>query len=206
MQCNAIFSIVRIWSYSACVRRRLWLKAFFASLPRNASRLCLCAMNFSDDEDFFARAGEDDDELLPFEGYECNQPPEEMLPPEDEVILEPEQTQKGSAARGSSQPGQGSQISEVEFDCNERKSRRSPLPFFISLEVVPGTQHYSRPIPHPTPPHPTSSILPTPSHPIHFTPPIPTHLTPLHPLHPIRILSHPTPTTSVDGFLGLLFM
>ena len=93
MQCNAIFSIVRIWSYSACVRRRLWLKAFFASLPRNASRLCLCAMDFSDDEDFFARAGEDEDELLPFEGYECNQPPEEMPPPEDEVILEPEQFQ-----------------------------------------------------------------------------------------------------------------
>ena len=32
MQCNAIFSIVRIWSYSACVRRRLWLKAFFCIL------------------------------------------------------------------------------------------------------------------------------------------------------------------------------
>ena len=42
-------------------------------------------MNFSDDEDFFARAGEDEDDLLPFEGYECYQPPEEM-PPEEEVI------------------------------------------------------------------------------------------------------------------------
>ena len=40
-------------------------------------------MNFSDDEDFFERAGEDEDDLLPFEGYECYQPPEEM-PPEGE--------------------------------------------------------------------------------------------------------------------------
>ena len=60
-------------------------------------------MNFSDDEDFFERAGEDEDDLLPFEGYECYQPPVEM-PPEDEVSLEPEQFQEGSEPCVSSPP------------------------------------------------------------------------------------------------------
>ena len=102
-------------------------QGFFASLPRNASRLCLCAMNFSDDEDFFARAGEDEDELLPFEGYECNLPPAEMLPPDDDVILEPEQTQKGSEVRESSQPGQGS---------TEPSEEPSPPPSRCSTETA----------------------------------------------------------------------
>ena len=64
-------------------------------------------MDFSDDEDFFERAGEDEDDLLPFEGYECYQPPVEM-PPEDEVSLEPEEFQEGSEPRESASPGEGS--------------------------------------------------------------------------------------------------
>ena len=34
-------------------------------------------MVFSDDEDFFARAGQDEDEGMPFEEYESCQPPDE---------------------------------------------------------------------------------------------------------------------------------
>ena len=70
-------------------------------------------MDFSDDEDFFERAGEDEDDLLPFEGCECYQLPEEM-PPEDEVSLEPEQFQEGSEPRESSPPGRGSMESSEE--------------------------------------------------------------------------------------------
>ena len=92
------------------------------------------------------------------------------------------------------------QIAEVEFDCSERKSRRGHLLFLSALKSY--QEHYSRPIPHPTTHHPASSILPTPPHPIHITPPIPPHLTPLHSPHPIRIPSHPTPTTAVDDFLA----
>ena len=64
-------------------------------------------MDFSDDEDFFERAGEDEDDLLPLGGYECFQPPMEM-PPEDEVGPEPEQLQEGIEPRESSPPRQGS--------------------------------------------------------------------------------------------------
>ena len=63
-------------------------------------------MDFSDDEDFFERAGEDEDDLLPFGGYESFQLPMQM-PPEDEVGPEPEQLQEGIEPRESSPPRQG---------------------------------------------------------------------------------------------------
>ena len=44
-------------------------------------------MDCSDDEDFFERAAEDQEELLPFEGYGCFQPHEEP-PPEEDMIQE----------------------------------------------------------------------------------------------------------------------
>ena len=61
-------------------------------------------MYFSDDEDFFERAAEDQEELLPFEGYGRHLPHEE-LPPEDEMIPETEQTEVGIEDHKSSQPG-----------------------------------------------------------------------------------------------------
>ena len=42
-------------------------------------------MDCSDDEDFFERAAEDQEELLPFEGYGCFQPYEQP-PPEEDMI------------------------------------------------------------------------------------------------------------------------
>ena len=61
-------------------------------------------MDFSDDEDFFARAGEDEYDQ-PFEGYECYQPHEE-LPPEEEMSVEAEQIQVVGEHDESSQPPQ----------------------------------------------------------------------------------------------------
>ena len=60
----------------------------FGILAACYARVSPQAIDFSDDEDFFERAGEDDEDLLPFEGYECYQPPVEM-PPEDELSLDP---------------------------------------------------------------------------------------------------------------------
>ena len=67
------------------------------------SPIPLRAMYFSDDEDFFARAADDQEELLSFEGYESFQPYEQMLP-EDEMIPEAEQLELGIEDDESFQP------------------------------------------------------------------------------------------------------
>ena len=61
-------------------------------------------MDFSDDEDFFERAAEDQEELLPFEGYGCFQPHEEP-PPEEDMIQEADDIKELLAeVHASSQP------------------------------------------------------------------------------------------------------
>ena len=90
-------------------------------------------MYFSDDEDFFARAADDQEELLSFEGHESFQPYEQMLP-EDEVIPEAEQLELGIEDDESFQP------------CHPRVERVEELSTSLSLTLDTASSSTSSPL------------------------------------------------------------
>ena len=85
---------------SMCACRLLARIGFHYAL----SPIPLPAMDFSEDEDFFARAAEEQEEFLPFEGYDCHLPHEELPPEIVEIIPDAEEMEVGTEDNESSQP------------------------------------------------------------------------------------------------------
>ena len=85
---------------SMCACRLLARIGFHYAL----SPIPLPAMDFSEDEDFFARAAEEQEEFLPFEGYDCHLPHEELPPEIVEIIPDAEEMEVGTGDNESSQP------------------------------------------------------------------------------------------------------
>ena len=101
------------------------------------SPIPLRAMDFSDEDDFFARAAEEQEELLSFEGYDCHQLREE-LPPEDEIIPDAEQIEVVIEDHESSQP---------RDEAVERVEELSTSPSRTSDTATSATSSPPRPLP-----------------------------------------------------------
>ena len=97
------------------------------------SPIPLRAMYFSDDEDFFARAADDQEELLSFEGYESFQPYEQLLS-EGEMIPDAEQLELGIEYDESFQP------------CHPRVERVEELSTSPSLTLDTASSSTSSPL------------------------------------------------------------
>ena len=67
---------------------RMYLCSVFCSAPALLLPF-VYSMDFSDDEDFFARAGNDEEEHAGFQCFESYQPEDDMPPPDEEMFVPP---------------------------------------------------------------------------------------------------------------------